>query len=89
MYLQTLLTVILKALTISHKKPNYFMKVIPRFWECLLDEGTFTLYSIYVLKYKNKKMLGASSNFERLEDIMLVNATKMCIFNMPIVFDNQ
>ena len=58
----------MKALTISHKKLNYFMKVIPRFWECLLDEGTFTLYSIYVLQYKNKKkMLGDSSNFERLE----------------------
>lgn len=65
------------------------MKIIPSFGECLLDEGTFTLYSIYVLKYKNKKMIGASSNFERPENIILVNATKMCIFNMSIVCDNQ
>lgn len=34
-------------------------------------------------------MIGASSNFERPENIILVNATKMCIFNMSIVCDNQ
>jgi len=42
-----------------------------------------------VLKYKQNKMFGASFNSERAEDIMLVNATEMCIFNMPIVCENQ